>query len=99
MDPSKYTENRKNMLEDRRKNGENPYPHKFHRSLKIPEYREKYEKQTIENGAFLDDVTESVTGRVTSLRASGNKLIFIDLTGDGHKIQVFANAANYTGEF
>jgi lysyl-tRNA synthetase class 2 len=47
----------------------------------------------------LEDATEAVTGRVTSLRASGNKLIFIDLTGDGQKIQVFANAANYTGEF
>jgi lysyl-tRNA synthetase class 2 len=50
LDPSKYTENRKNMLEERRKNGDNPYPHKFHRTLTIPAYRAKFEKETIENG-------------------------------------------------
>jgi lysyl-tRNA synthetase class 2 len=29
MDPNKYTENRKNMLQAKRDAGENPYPHKF----------------------------------------------------------------------
>lgn len=34
-----------------------------------------------------------------SLRGAGSKLIFIDLVGDEHKIQVFANATNYIGDF
>ena len=29
LDPSKYTENRKNFLQNLRDNGKNPYPHKF----------------------------------------------------------------------
>jgi lysyl-tRNA synthetase class 2 len=34
-----------------------------------------------------------------SIRAAGNKLIFIDLVGDEHKVQVMATADNYEGEF
>jgi lysyl-tRNA synthetase, class II len=33
------------------------------------------------------------------LRASGAKLIFIDLHEDNAKIQIFATASNYTGEW
>lgn len=34
-----------------------------------------------------------------SLRAAGAKLIFIDLHEDNKKVQVFATAANYEGDF
>lgn len=34
-----------------------------------------------------------------SVRAAGTKLIFIDLHGDDYKVQVFATAANYSGDF
>lgn len=36
LDPSKYTENRKAFLEGLRKDGKNPYPHKFDRDFTIP---------------------------------------------------------------
>lgn len=38
------------------------------------------------------------SGRVHAIRASGAKLIFYDLRGEGVKIQVMANAKHYTSE-
>lgn len=40
-----------------------------------------------------------ITGRVVNIRGAGAKLIFIDIEGDSSKVQVFANAANYEGNF
>jgi len=34
-----------------------------------------------------------------SIRAAGPKLIFIDLHGDDHKVQIMATAQNYVGDF
>jgi lysyl-tRNA synthetase class 2 len=47
----------------------------------------------------LEDQKVAVTGRVMNLRPSGAKLIFIDLSEDGGKIQVFATAGNYDSDF
>jgi lysyl-tRNA synthetase class II len=33
------------------------------------------------------------------LRESGAKLVFLDLTEDQSKVQIFATAANYEGDF
>ena len=99
LDPSKYTEIRKNFLQDQRNDGKNPYPHKFNRDMTILQFREKYENVKVENGVFLEDQKVSLTGRIMTLRTSGAKLIFIDLFEDNNKIQVFANAANYDGDF
>jgi lysyl-tRNA synthetase class 2 len=86
LDPSKYTDNRKNFLQALRDAGENPYPHKFNRDMTIPQFREKFEQEKIENGEFLENVRVAVTGRIMGLRTSGAKLIFIDLSEDNSKI-------------
>jgi len=99
LDPSKYTDNRKAFLEGLRKDGKNPYPHKFNRDFTVPQFIEKFGQVKIENGEFLEDQKVAVTGRVMNLRPSGAKLIFIDLCEDGGKIQVFATAQNYEGDF
>lgn len=42
------------------------------------------------------------TGRLTRVAASGQKLRFYDVRGDGHKVQVMANIADHdpsTGDF
>ena len=86
LDPSKYTDNRKAYLESVRADGKNPYPHKFKRDFTLPQFREKYEEVKIDNGKFLDGQKVSVTGRIMMIRASGAKLIFIDLHEDSGKI-------------
>ena len=98
IDPSKYTENRKAWIQGQRDQGKNPYPHKFSRTHRIDQFREEFSDKITEN-IFLEDETVSVTGRVVNIRASGAKLIFIDIEGDTKKLQIFANAANYSGEF
>lgn len=53
----------------------------------------------IENGKFLEDQNVSTTGRVMNVRSSGAKLMFIDLVEDGGKLQIFATAENFKGDF
>ncbi|CDW73340.1 lysyl-trna synthetase [Stylonychia lemnae] len=99
MDPTQYTENRKQWIQSVRDKNENPYPHKFNRTHKLDEFHAAYNSKCVENNVFIEEETVAITGRVISIRNSGAKLIFIDLQGDDNKVQIFANAANYTGEF
>ena len=69
----------------------NPYPHKFHVTLSLPAFIDKYAKECAEAGSRSDDVV-SVAGRIHSMRAQGAKLRFYDLYSEGVKIQVMANA-------
>lgn len=39
LDPSKYTENRRNFVQNLRNNGINPYPHKFSRTHRIDQFK------------------------------------------------------------
>ena len=94
MDPNQYHEMRKNYVQSRKDNGENPYPHKFHVSVSLSSFIESY--KNIEAGKHLDDVSCSISGRIHSIRKSGAKLVFYDLRGEGVKIQVMANAKMYS---
>ena len=68
-----------------------PYPHKFHVSKSLVRYIEEYGPEgKIPSGTKLDNVTESLAGRIHNIRASGNKLVFYDLHGEGVKVQIMA---------
>lgn len=41
----------------------------------------------------------ALAGRVMSMRSAGNKLIFLDLVGDEHKVQLMCTSNNYEGDF
>jgi len=88
--PALYHENRVKAITAKKAAGINPYPHKFHVSLSLPEYIEKY--SSLEAGQQLTDVTVSVAGRIHSKRASGAKLVFYDLRSEGKKVQIMADA-------
>ncbi|CAN6458587.1 unnamed protein product [Victoria cruziana] len=90
LDPTQYYENRLKALEALKTSGANPYPHKFHVSLSINEYVEKYEG--LNNGEHLEDISESLAGRILNKRTSSAKLYFYDLHGGGFKVQVMADA-------
>lgn len=91
MDPTQYFENRIKYLEAQKKEGRNPYPHKFFVSLSILEYVEKY--GGLSNGEHQEDVSVSLAGRIMSKRSSSSKLFFYDLHGGGTKVQVMADAS------
>lgn len=73
-----------------------PYPHKFHVSLSLVEFINKY--SNLKDNEILENENLSVGGRVHAIRASGAKLIFYDLRGEGTKLQVMATAKHYESE-
>ncbi|KAH9805860.1 Lysine--tRNA ligase cytoplasmic [Citrus sinensis] len=91
MDPTQYLENRKRYLEIQKKEGKNPYPHKFFVSMSIIEYIANY--GGLGNGDHLEDISVSLAGRIISKRSSSSKLFFYDLHGGGAKVQVMADAS------
>lgn len=81
LDPSKYTQNRRDWLNSRRAEGENPYPHKFQRTHRIDEFIAAF-KENAEEGIFQEDKPVAITGRVITIRGSGKHLVFYDIGGD-----------------
>lgn len=79
--------------------GTNPYPHKFTRTHRIDQFRKEYDETVTENNKFVDDMTVALTGRILAIRGAGSSLIFIDLEGDGAKVQILAQSDYYQGEF
>lgn len=73
-----------------------PYPHKFHVSISLEDFIEKY--KTLPDGQIIDDEEERIAGRIHAIRESGSKLIFLDVRGEGVKLQVMANARLYESE-
>lgn len=94
--PTKYLENRLKWIHDEKTKGLNPYPHKFHVSLPVPEFREKYTQLT-KKGEFLESYEESIAGRIVTIRSAGSGLIFYDLISDDAKLQVYCNAKTHRG--
>ncbi|KAH9317389.1 hypothetical protein KI387_019158 [Taxus chinensis] len=89
MDPTQYLENRLKVLTALKSTGVNPYPHKFHANISIPDFINKY--QNLSKGQHLDNEEVSLAGRIMSKRSSGAKLNFYDLHADGAKVQVMAD--------
>ena len=80
--PNQYFELRSRAIEELKKDpNAQPYPHKFHVSISLTDFIEKY--KDIETGTSVDDVDLSVAGRIHAIRESGAKLIFYDLRGEG----------------
>uniref|UniRef100_V9KKX9 Lysine--tRNA ligase n=1 Tax=Callorhinchus milii TaxID=7868 RepID=V9KKX9_CALMI len=96
LDPNQYYKIRTQAIQQLKDTGDNPYPHKFCIDLSLTEFIEKY--NSLQAGDHLSDVILSVAGRVHAKRASGAKLIFYDLRGEGVKLQVMANSKNYKSE-
>ena len=93
IDPTLYFESRLKQLAASKAIGNNPYPHKFHVTQRIQEYVVEF--QSLDAGEQKKETTTSLAGRVATKRASGSKLIFYDLRGDGTKVQVMADARNF----
>ncbi|CAI9744194.1 lysine--tRNA ligase isoform X2 [Octopus vulgaris] len=96
IDPNEYFRLRTKAVEQLKVSGNDPYPHKFHVSLSLSSFIQKY--SNTEPGSVMENVEVSVAGRIHSKRVSGAKLLFYDLRGDDVKIQVMANAKYYLSE-
>lgn len=97
ISPNEYFKLRSSMINDLKQNPDtDPYPHKFHVSVSLEAFIEKY--STLADSEVLNDNKLSVAGRVHAIRSSGAKLVFYDLRGEGVKLQVMANAKLYESE-
>jgi len=92
-----YFKLRSNLVSQLKAINDNPYPHKFHVSISLEKFIDKF-KDIVKDGETLENEVHSVAGRVHSIRGSGAKLIFYDLRGEGVKVQVMANARLYESE-
>lgn len=94
---NEYFKLRSNIISLLKDANDQPYPHKFHVSISLTEFIEKFSEQ-LKNGESLKNEVYSIAGRVHSIREAGAKLIFYDLRGEGVKVQVLANARLYKSE-
>jgi len=91
VDPTKYFDNRKALINDIKASGVNPFPHKFAVSITNPQFIEKFTPIT-KKGEFLEDCPISVAGRVHTIRNQSAGLIFYDIYSDNKKVQIYCNA-------
>lgn len=93
LSPNQYYELRSRQIQHlRATQSPNPYPHKFHVTRSVSAYIAAYGGEgVIAPGARLEGVQESLAGRVHNIRASGAKLVFYDLHGEGMKVQIMAS--------
>lgn len=97
ISPNEYFKLRSAAVAELKKDPKtDPYPHKFHVSISLEDFIEKY--SDVKDGETLTDVKLTLAGRVHAIRESGAKLIFYDVRGEGVKIQVMANAKSYETE-
>ncbi|XP_078724681.1 lysine--tRNA ligase isoform X2 [Lampetra fluviatilis] len=96
LDPNQYYKIRTQAVQNMQASGDDPYPHKFQVDLSLTEFVERY--SNLQPGDHLTDISLTVAGRLHAKRASGAKLLFYDLRGEGVKLQVMANATFYKTE-
>ena len=97
ISPNEYFKLRSTTVNELKKSEDtHPYPHKFHVSTSLEDFIAKY--SSLQDGEMLENENLSLAGRVHAIRASGAKLIFYDVRGEGVKIQVMANAKLYSSE-
>lgn len=88
LDPNQYHEMQLKSLQKMKDQGLNPYPHKFQVTMSVPAFVAKF-SSSVQDGEQLPEVV-SLAGRIHTKRASGSKLIFYDLVGEGQKVQIMA---------
>ncbi|EDV25519.1 uncharacterized protein TRIADDRAFT_50208 [Trichoplax adhaerens] len=96
LDPNQYFKIRSQAVAKLKNSDNHPYPHKFHVSISLPRFIEKY--NLLQPGDRSEDVV-SIAGRIYAKRASGQKLIFYDLRADSVKVQVMADARQCQQDF
>lgn len=95
-DPQEYYKNRVAQIQKLKEDKEYfPYPHKWDITDTIAKAVPKYEAEITEKGKFHDDKVVSLAGRVSRIRDSSRKLVFIDIQSESTKIQVMMNMRLY----
>ncbi|KAK9457785.1 hypothetical protein V1511DRAFT_490826 [Dipodascopsis uninucleata] len=98
LTPNQYFKMRSREIDGLRKTHQpDPYPHKFHRTMKISEFNSNY--SDLSRGQTLPETVIAIAGRIHVKRESGSKLKFYEVHGEGHSVQVVCQAQDATGDF
>ncbi|ANZ76612.1 BA75_03557T0 [Komagataella pastoris] len=100
LNPNQYFEIRSRQIDELRtdlRGANNPYPHKFHVSMRLDQFQAKYAH--LKRGETLPEETVSVAGRIHAKRESGSKLKFYVLHGEGVQVQIMAQAQDADGDY
>lgn len=97
LDPNQYYEKQVRAVERMHAQGLNAFPHKYHRTMTVPEFVARFEKELAHAGDESTATDVALTGRIYTKRTSGARLVFYDLRADGAKVQILAQAQNHPG--
>lgn len=90
LDPNQYKEYRLGTLKEwSQRTGRPVYPHKFHATMSVPQFRTQYE--SIASSDRAPETNVAICGRLMNVRQSSKNLIFYTLEADGAQVQVFCN--------
>lgn len=91
LTPNQFFEIRSRQIDElRTTKSPNPYPHKFHLTIRIDQFIKKYAH--LQRGEKLENEKVSIAGRIFTKRESGTQLKFYVLHGEGTQVQVVAQA-------
>ncbi|KAJ2489512.1 lysyl-tRNA synthetase [Coemansia sp. RSA 2050] len=97
LNPNQYFELRSKAIDRMREEGPYPYPHKFHVSMSLPEFIEKF--GDMKTGESKPEVEVTLAGRIHNKRALSAKLRFYDLHAEDKKIQIMASFQDTERDF
>ncbi len=87
LTPNQYFEIRsRNINKLRESKNPSPYPHKFKVNTELGEFATTY--GSLKSGETRKDVEIRAAGRIYVKRASGSKLVFIDIRNSGVRMQI-----------
>ena len=91
---AEFTAQRKQQIAEWKKEGKIPYVYKVHITCSIQDFKDKYstDEKIAEKGAIDHSVIESISGRVMSIRKSGQTLTFLNIEEQAVGLQVFCSA-------
>lgn len=96
LSPAQYFERRARTIQKLRETRDpDPYPHKFHVSISLTDFIEKYQDR-VQAGEKLENEQVQLAGRIHNQRSAGTKLRFYDLWGEGLKVQITAQLQDHT---
>ncbi|RHY42371.1 hypothetical protein DYB34_012230 [Aphanomyces astaci] len=72
------------------------YPNHFPVTMTVKDFNAKYDGLPAKARETDDPV--SLAGRITSIRSASKKLVFLDISNDGHDVQVLAEKKYFQGD-
>ncbi|CAL6009283.1 Lysyl-tRNA_synthetase [Hexamita inflata] len=87
-----YFDTRKKEVAELQAKNQSPYTYKVHITTSVKEFKSQYEPLKLENGEADLTKVESLSGRVMSIRRSGQSLVFLVIEEGAQAIQVFCSS-------